>query len=70
MNFDIQKILESKAAYRKGLADLPIGEKLRLLDAMRERAVTLRRANPSAPSSSTINEEPAEYKTSKPPRNG
>jgi len=70
MNFALQKILDSKAAYRLSLADLPIGEKLRLLDAMRERAITLRRANFSEPSSSTINEEPSEYTSSKPPRNG
>ena len=39
MNTDLQRIFESKAAHRRKLADLPIGEKLRLLDAMRERAI-------------------------------
>ena len=42
MKFDLQKILESKAAHRRKLARLPIGEKLRLLDAMRERAIVIR----------------------------
>jgi len=41
MTFDIQKILESKREFRRGLATLPIGEKLRLLDALRERQLTL-----------------------------
>lgn len=39
MNFDFQKIFDSKTAHRRKLAALPIGEKLRLLDAMRERAI-------------------------------
>ena len=41
MTFDIQKILESKREFRRGLAALPISEKLRLLDALRERQLTL-----------------------------
>ena len=41
MTFDIQKILESKREFRRKLAALPIGEKLRLLDALRERQLTL-----------------------------
>jgi hypothetical protein len=41
MTFDIQKILESKREFRRGLAALPIAEKLRLLDALRERQLTL-----------------------------
>ena len=41
MNFGFQKIFESKAAHRRKLAALPIGEKLRLLDAMRGRAVAI-----------------------------
>ena len=45
MNFDWQKIAESKRAYRRKLAALPIAEKLRLLDAMRERAVAIRGVN-------------------------
>jgi hypothetical protein len=40
MTTGLQKILESKAACRRTLADLPIGEKLRPLDAMRERTIS------------------------------
>ena len=41
MTFNLQKILESKREFRRGLALLPIVEKLRLLDALRERQLTL-----------------------------
>ena len=37
MTFDLQKILESKRAHRRRVASLPIGEKLRMLDVLRER---------------------------------
>lgn len=42
MNFDLQKVLESKRAHRRELAALPIIEKLRKLDALRERNMTIR----------------------------
>jgi hypothetical protein len=41
MNFDLSKILESKREYRGRLADLPIEEKLRILDALREREMEI-----------------------------
>jgi hypothetical protein len=44
MNFDLQKVLDSKMAYRQKLAKLPVAEKMRMLDAMREQAVALRKA--------------------------
>ena len=67
MNFDLQKILESKAAHRRKLAGLPIGEKLRLLDAMRERALAIRDA--TTPSTTDVTrEEAAEYRARKSPK--
>lgn len=42
MTFDLQKMIESKRAYRALLAARPIGEKLRVLDALRERQVIIR----------------------------
>ena len=42
MTFDIQNIVAAKKAYRHALATRDILEKLRMLDAMRERAITLR----------------------------
>lgn len=53
---DLQAILESKRRYREYLAARPIAEKLRMLDAMCERALLLRPT-----SSSGIHEEPAVY---------
>jgi type I restriction enzyme, S subunit len=47
MNFDWEKVTKSKQAYRRRLAALPIAEKLRLLDAMRERDVAIRNATPA-----------------------
>ena len=44
MTSALQKILESKHALRRDLASRPVAEKLRLLDAMREREVTIRGA--------------------------
>ncbi len=42
MTFDLQKMIESKRAYRVRLAALPIGEKLRILDALCERQRSIR----------------------------
>lgn len=44
MSFDWNKVTESKKAYRRKLAAKPIAEKLRLLDALHERAVAIRAA--------------------------
>lgn len=41
---DIAKILESKRRYRAKLAALPIEEKLRMLDALRERQLEIKKA--------------------------
>jgi hypothetical protein len=58
MSFDLQKILESKRALRRDLAARPIVEKLRMLDALRERELAIR--NRKTPSDSGIlREEPA-----------
>lgn len=42
MTFDLQRILESKRTFRQRLAAQPIAEKLRILDALRARALSLR----------------------------
>jgi len=41
MTFDLQRILDSKRAYRRALAARPIAEKLRMLDALRERTLAI-----------------------------
>jgi hypothetical protein len=42
MNFDLESISKSKRALRRRLAQMPIAEKLRMLDALRERMLSLR----------------------------
>jgi hypothetical protein len=42
MTFDLQKILKSKTEFRRRAAALPIAEKLRILDGLRERIVLLK----------------------------
>ena len=44
MNPSLQRILESKRALRRELASRPVAEKLRMLEAMRERAISIQRA--------------------------
>ena len=44
MNFDLDRIWKSKRALRERLTAKPVAEKLRLLDAMRERALAIRAA--------------------------
>lgn len=41
MTFEIREILKSKQALRQRLAALPIGEKFRMLDVLRERSLAL-----------------------------
>lgn len=59
MSFDLQKILESKRAFRRDLASRPIAEKLRMLDALRERELAIR----GRKERSVLHEEPQPYRT-------
>ena len=63
MSFDWKKITKSKQAYRRKLAGLPIADKLRLLDAMRERAVIIREATDRE--SNAVHEESTQYRARK-----
>ncbi len=64
MTFDLQKMLESKRAYRARLAALPIGEKLRMLDALceRQRAIL---GSATDSEESVLREEPGTYEERK-----
>jgi len=64
MSFDLTRILESKRSHRRHLAALPIGEKLRMFDAMRERELTLRASRPQS-GSLILREDPAPYRIRK-----
>ena len=44
MSFDFQAIWRSKRAYREKLAALSFTEKLRMVEAMRERTLAIRRS--------------------------
>jgi len=64
MSFDLQKILESKRAFRKRLAARPIAEKLAMLDALRERHLAIRgSASRSSADAGILRETPAPYRT-------
>jgi hypothetical protein len=63
MSFDLQKILESKRAQRRQLAARPAAEKLRMLDALRERELAIRGRALNA-DSTILREEPAIWHTS------
>ena len=62
MSFDLEKILESKRALRRNLATRPIAEKLRMLDALRERTLTLRGStDPVSSDATALRETPPLY---------
>jgi len=65
MSFDLRKILESKTDFRRDLAARPIAEKLRILDAMRERELAIRGrpGHPPSADANALREEPAPYRT-------
>ena len=60
MTFDLQKILESKRDLRRNLTARPIGEKLRMLDTLRERALAIGHARRTT-TGNTLREEPPTY---------
>jgi hypothetical protein len=59
MSFNIKEMVKSKDALRRRLASLPFAEKLRLLDALRERALAIRNATIGQPG--LVQELPAGY---------
>lgn len=61
MSFDLKRILESKRARRRNLANLPIAQKLAMLDALRERARTIRQAA-ARRAATMLRESPPEYR--------
>jgi hypothetical protein len=62
MSFDPHAILESKRALRRKLAARPVAEKLRLLDALRERELAIRGRRIQA-ESNVLREEPAPFRS-------
>lgn len=66
MTFDLHQILASKRTFRQALARRDIVEKLRLLDALHERALTLRPSRRSDQQPVAVSEDPARYKQTPP----
>jgi len=61
MSLDLRKILESKRALRRDLAARPVAEKLRMLDALRERELAIR-GRPHPADVAAFHEESAPYR--------
>ncbi len=61
MSFDMEKILESKRMFRQQLATRPIEERLAMLDALRERALAIRAAQPIL-KPGALHEQPPSYR--------
>lgn len=62
MSFDLLRVLEGKRVNRRRLASRPIGEKLHMLDLLRERELAIRsRAADTASASGVVREESAPY---------
>jgi hypothetical protein len=57
MKFGLHNIAESKGAFRKKLTARPIAEKLRMLDALRQRTLSIRRASRSGPAKKDVVQE-------------
>jgi hypothetical protein len=62
MSFDLSKTLESKRTLRRQLAARPVAEKLRMLDALRERELAIRGSTVHS-DSTILREEPAPWRT-------
>ena len=64
MSPDLTKQLAGKQALRRDLAALPLVEKLRLLDALRERELAIRgQLAPEAVPAQRLQENPLPYRT-------
>jgi len=60
MTFDLQRVIESKRAYRRSLAQLPVAEKLAMLDELRDRTRAIRAAA-AGREAAVVRESPPEY---------
>jgi hypothetical protein len=62
MTFDLKRMLASKGALRRKLAQRPVAEKLALLDELRERTFSIREAA-GAMHHPAVHETRAEYRS-------
>ncbi len=69
MTFDLERILKSKEALRNKLTNLPIEEKLRMLDALGERTLILQQAKVQIPAGATgVREDSVPYSEDSQPK--
>ena len=61
MNFDLQRVIASKRAYRQKLAARPIAEKLELLDELRARTLAIQRASTATRNLGAVREPTVPY---------
>ena len=61
MSFELQQILADKRRLRRSLGSRPVAEKLAMLDALRERARTIRQAA-ARREAAVLRESPPEYR--------
>ena len=61
MSFDLERILESKRALRQRLARRPVAEKLEMLDTLRDRLRSIRKAA-TRREPMTLRESPPQYR--------
>jgi len=54
MKLDLTPILESKRTFRRRAAARPLAEKLRMLDALRERTLAIRRSSNPGPAKKNV----------------
>jgi hypothetical protein len=54
MKLDLTPILESKRTFRRRAAARPLAEKLRMLDALRERTLAIRRSSNPGPAKKDV----------------
>lgn len=62
MSFDLEKIFAAKRAFHRNLAARPVAEKLRMLDALRERELAIR-GRTGQPATAALRETPTPYRT-------
>ena len=61
MTSDLQRIIESKRAWRRSLAQRPVAEKLAMLDELRDRTRAIRAAA-ARRKATVVRESPPEYR--------
>jgi hypothetical protein len=65
MSFDLEKIFAAKRSFHRNLAGRPVAEKLRMLDALRERELAIRGRSGRSASGVALREDSVPYRSTK-----